>query len=315
MSERAIERANEALAGLEEELTAGIEGPGRPVTFILGPPRTGTTLVSQLLADRGGFAYVSNFLARFWRAPFIGSRFEQEIGLRDPAWRSSYRSRSGATRGPAEPHEFTYFWNQWFERGQETQKLGPAELAGIDAAALRRAVGSIEAAWELPALFKNGFWFNFQVGILRELFPASVFVRCRRGAVWAAQSIAGSREAIRGSRERWWSMKPAEYPRLQGLPWWEQLAGQVVYTDRELDRALGGLPPESVVEAPYLEVCRDPAGVVGRVADAVRAVGGDLPDPQPLPAGFEPTNRVRLDPAEFRKLEEAVERLETGSEA
>ncbi len=311
-AEDVVRQANEALLVLEDRLTSGFEGPGRPVTFILGPPRTGTTLISQLLADRGGFAYVSNFLARFWLAPYVGSRLEQEVGVREVRPRSTYRSRSGATRGPAEPHEFTFFWNRWFELGQVTQKLGPAELERVDAAGLARSVGALEAAWERPVVFKNSFWCNFQVAFLADLFPGSVFVRCRRAPEWAAQSIALSREALLGSRERWWSMKPAEFPRLRDLPWWEQIAGQVAFTERELSRSLAALAPERVVEAPYLEVCRDPRGFVQRVAEAVRTAGGELPPPAALPEGFEPTNEARIDPRDVRRLEEALERFSSG---
>ena len=173
-AEDVVRQANEALLVLEDRLTSGFEGPGRPVTFILGPPRTGTTLISQLLADRGGFAYVSNFLARFWLAPYVGSRLEQEVGVREVRPRSTYRSRSGATRGPAEPHEFTFFWNRWFELGQVTQKLGPAELERVDAAGLARSVGALEAAWERPVVFKNSFWCNFQVAF----WPTCSRARC-----------------------------------------------------------------------------------------------------------------------------------------
>lgn len=310
--EDVVRRINRRLEPLEADLTSGFQGPELPVAFILGPPRSGTTLMSQLLADWGGFAYVSNFLARFWRAPYLGSILEREIGIRESYDRSTYRSESGATFTPAEPHEFTWFWNRWFDRGQETQKLGPSELASVDGERLRREVAALEAAWSAPVVFKNSFWHNFQVDYLAELFPASVYVRCHRDPVYAAQSIVLSREALRGDRERWWSMKPAEYSALAGRHWSEQVVGQVYHTERELDRALGSLPPDRVVDAPYEEVCADPGGVVGRVVDAVNRGGASVPTRGELPDGFSPTDRRRLPETEFEEIRAACRRLYGG---
>src|SRR5665213_31108 len=72
--EKRLAALNELLAPVEAELERHYSAPRFPVTFVLGPPRSGTTLTSQLLAQSGLFGIISNFAARFWRAPALGLR-------------------------------------------------------------------------------------------------------------------------------------------------------------------------------------------------------------------------------------------------
>ena len=51
--------------------------PRRPVVFVVGVPRSGTTLTYQVLAATGAFAYPSNVVARFWRRPGHGVRVQR----------------------------------------------------------------------------------------------------------------------------------------------------------------------------------------------------------------------------------------------
>ncbi len=44
-----------------------------PIGFIVGNPRSGTTLFLQWLSSLGCFAYPTNILARFSYAPYIGA--------------------------------------------------------------------------------------------------------------------------------------------------------------------------------------------------------------------------------------------------
>ena len=83
----------------------------RPVLFVLGLPRSGTTLVAQALAATGALTYPSNFLARFWEAPVVGLRIQQALGIGEQGERD-FTSDYGVTGGWSDPHEFAYFWER-----------------------------------------------------------------------------------------------------------------------------------------------------------------------------------------------------------
>src|ERR1051326_495618 len=77
--EQRLADLNELLAPLEAWLEQDFQAPIHPVTFVLGPPRSGTTVTGQLIARSGLFGFISNFAARFWGAPALGLRIERDL--------------------------------------------------------------------------------------------------------------------------------------------------------------------------------------------------------------------------------------------
>lgn len=87
-----------------------------PPVFIIGPPRSGTTLLYQILIDRYRFAYFTNFTANFYETPI--SAFWIAAKLFPDAQLGDYASRYGRTQGWRGPHECGAFWYRWFPRGE-----------------------------------------------------------------------------------------------------------------------------------------------------------------------------------------------------
>lgn len=122
--ESLLQGVNDLLAEAERRIIEDSAGPTKPLIFIVGAPRSGTTLMLQWLAASGRFAYPTNLLSRFFKAPYIGVRIQQL--LTDPSL--DYRgelfeltgttidwvSNAGKTRGVLQPHEFFYFWRRFF---------------------------------------------------------------------------------------------------------------------------------------------------------------------------------------------------------
>lgn len=97
----------------------GLTAPDLPTLFVIGAPRSGTTLSMQVLASCGAFAYPSNLLSRFYSAPYIGSLI-QRITI-DPDYDykdemsgglggcQAFSSEVGKTKGAVQPSEFWCF--------------------------------------------------------------------------------------------------------------------------------------------------------------------------------------------------------------
>ena len=47
-----------------------------PLIFIMGPHRSGSTLITQWLSNLGSIAYPTNLMSRFYKAPIIGSKIQ-----------------------------------------------------------------------------------------------------------------------------------------------------------------------------------------------------------------------------------------------
>lgn len=83
-----------------------------PFYFVVGPPRSGTTLLTQLLAYVFDLGYVTNIAARFWDAPTTGMMLSRCILGDRPV--PSFRSRYASTDTAGDIHEFGRFWRRHF---------------------------------------------------------------------------------------------------------------------------------------------------------------------------------------------------------
>jgi len=300
---------NRLLSPLQESLEQENDGPRYPVILIIGPPRSGTTLTSQILAHADCFGYISNFVARFWQAPAVGALAEQALNIRVSAASSrEYVSTHGVTDGWTEPHEFGYFWSRWFDLGQPTHRLEPELRKTVDGAGLRHALASIEAVYRRPMVYKNNSWCTLQASFLAALLPTTIFVVCRRDPIVIARSLLAARRERQGDERLWWSIRPSRYRELLALPPEEQVVLQALEIEREMDEELSSVPANRIVEAHYVETCRSPL----RLIEAIRAACADMGCPvapaASVPAGFEPTEGWSASSGHSEPLLEAARR-------
>lgn len=304
--EKRLIELNALLAPLEQQLTEDLTEPQLPQVFIVGPPRSGSTLVGQLLAHWGGFGYISNFLARFYMAPGVGARIERTLDINNTMGQPDYVSDHARTKGWHEPHEFGYFWARWFNQGQETHKLSNEALSKICTPDLLKSLASIESVYQSPMVYKNNTWFTFHIEFLSHLIPNSVFVICNRELIYVAQSIYQARLKLAGDQSQWWSLCPPEYRDLLDKNWDEQIAGQIYYTIKHMEEGLRNVSNRRVIRAPYEAICENPTSFCRSVVDAVMQLGGDVPTVGYAPERLESTNRQRIDDDVFNILQKSI---------
>jgi len=302
-----LDTLNAELSTLESRLTAELTAPQHAVVFVVGVPRSGSSFLYQLIAGTDQFAYVSNFSARFWRAPHVGCSLEKALGLREQAYEPDYKSEFGKMFGLQAPHEFQYFWDQWFAQGQPSQALGPSELAQVDVAALRRSIAGIEAVWQKPVLLKSLFWFAHQIGFLSEALPRSVFANIRRDPLFVAQSVAVARRRIFGDIEHWWGPRPREHEELAGRPWADQIMGQVFYTAQAIREAASELPEARFIDIEYEEFCAAPMRCLDLLQESLADLGETVDFSGVTVQPSDPSKKRQLPEAEFEALRGACE--------
>lgn len=305
--EQRLKDLNALLAPLEERLISRFDKPRLPLVFIVGAPRSGSTLIAQVLAQTDVFSYVSNFAARFWMVPYVGMLIEEALGIRKTQDVQSFVSRFGVTEGWTGPHEFGYFWSLWFHFG-ETHKLGSKELAEIDGDTLQKELAALESVYNKPLFFKN-LTCGMQMSFLAELFEKSIFVLCRRHPIYNMQSLLLSRGKVLGDKQYWFSLRPKEYPELLSLSLYEQIAGQIYYTLKDIEASSSSLSPVRFLQVKYDDLCSQPRAEVSRVVEAVRQMGVEMNwSPDMIPERFESTDSQRVPDEEFQKLCEAAKR-------
>jgi len=312
--EQAVSAMNQLLVDLEARLIEGFTVPPHPTIFICGAPRSGTTLVLQLLIAAYHIGYVTNLTARFWEAPYLGALISLDLQKRKRVGSTDLKSVFGATYGFDGPHEFGFFWRKWFPYSADSHAPCPEQLGSIDYSVLRKELAALQSLTGTPWAFKNPIVFSLNIERLAREVPGSLFVICKRDPVYVSQSLLESREQRFGKRDTWFSVKPPEYDWLKDLPPWDQVAGQVFFTEKRIDEAVRELEPLRVLTVDYPDLCREPAAQLARVGEAIAGLGGDLAPTGYQPEPLESTDVVRIGTEGFEKLAEAYRRLAEGAD-
>lgn len=258
------------------------ETPAKHI-WVLGLPRSGTTLAMQLLAEHLKIGYVDNYMARFWSAPYIGAELSNILlkTASNPEYKSSY----GTTSGVHGPHEFSYFWRSLLRVddfdsihfSKKSDKIDWARVKQlIDAIALRRPTPMGYKAW-FPAYFPKR---------IQDAFPNSMWVLIERPVEEVALSLVKGRERYFGTREKWLSMHTEGYEAMLEEPYWRQIGWQI-YHLRKLffDRVPEAVPQERILWTSYNELCDAPLSFLNRIREKAESLNigtlrlkGDVPE-------------------------------------
>ena len=228
----------------------------RPVVFVLGLPRSGTTLVYQYLVHRLEVAYWTNGVGLHPNAPVVTSFLERRHG----PYRSDFRSRYGKVEGVAAPREAGSVWGRFFdlERYTRAEDVRPG-----DAEALRNLVAATQRVFGGTPFVNKNVKHMLRIDALARVFPESLFLVVRRRPQDVALSILRARLELLADPTQWWSVRPPDHERLAGLPVEEQVAGQVLSLRRRLDADLAALPEGRVLRLDYERFCREPDACLG----------------------------------------------------
>lgn len=285
--------------------------PLRPL-FILGAPRSGTTLCLQWLAISGAFSYPSNFIARFWCAPFIGALIQQMIT--DPAldFRGEFsdivpasvgrQSDLGKTVGMLSSNEFWYFWRKFFPSDGDI---------GVDLSQATQSefrlfgdhLSAFSSVRNRPAAIK-AMIVNHQVERLAEALPEALFLVLDRDPLDNAWSLLRARQRIYGDTATWYSFGTPDKEALQRLSPHEQVAGQVLRIRADLQAALSQIDPKRYLVLEYEKLCEKPDCAFARVAALYEACDQPLFAADPMEAS--PASRPDIPEPDFSLLIKAL---------
>jgi len=306
--ERDLADLNRLLEPIENQWISEFVTPHFPTVFVVGVPRCGSTVLAQLLASTGSFNYVSNFVARFWMAPFLGMTIEKSLRIREREERLALESTYGVTPGWLGPHEFGYFWNRWFG-GYETNQLNEVQLSRIDAGRLCRELSAMEHVYTKPLFFKN-LLCDYQISFLASILPQSFFVYCRRDPIYVMQSLYEARLELYGNIQTWCSARPVEYLQLQKMNPYEQIAGQVYYTERAILSSLDLLLPSRYRIVDYESLCDSTRIVLQGILDRVHQTGHPVNFVwDRIPEQLSSQNRIRIPEKELHLMQKEYENL------
>ena len=273
---------NSSLWLSERSLLAKYNYPDFPVIFIMGPMRSGTTLLMQWLATTQIVSYPSNFLSRFYHAPIIGAKIQLMLTDRRYSFRGelgddftkdiAYSSENGKTRGILAPNEFWYFWRRFLPNPDRDDHDDEDLENNVDSKMLLAELAGIVDVFQKPFVCK-GMLFNYNIKYLHKIIKNAIFIQVSRDPVFNMQSVLFARERQFGSRDKWYSFKIKEYPELSGLNSVKQVAGQIYFINKAVSEGLATVPDVNKIEVSYENFCRNPKMVYESIVEKLGMLG------------------------------------------
>lgn len=310
--EALLREINSILEIAEDGIMPFFTMPRYPVIYIVGCARAGSTLILQWLANTGIFAYPTNLLSRFYAAPYIGARIQQMLTeprynfrdeFADLTSNIGFFSELGKTKGALAPNEFWYFWRRFFDYG-EIQRLDEEALRKVNIEQFISELSALEAAFDKPLVMK-GHIINWNIPFISRNFEKVLFVHIIREPIFNAQSLLESRKKYYGAIDRWYSFKPPEYERLKDRHPYDQVAGQVYFTNRAISNGLAQVSSERWIRVRYEEFCKDPANLFFAIRDKFVAQGLTVDWRYDGPQAFECSNRIHISDEALKILTDA----------
>ncbi|WP_170399796.1 sulfotransferase [Ruegeria arenilitoris] len=247
------------LAPLEAQMLKRQPEAKWPHIFILGAPRSGTSLFYELMATQFAFACFTNLAHRFYKTPLAATKLGRSfISRHKPAYQSDY----GHISGWAAPNEGGWIWQRWLEDGPWVNESKIVELPVDEIRSTLAGMSNLSAA---PFINKNVMHSN-RVRLLDALFPGCLFLEVQRDAKETARSIVRAQRRNKGpeaDRDEWWSVRPSNAGGDTDI---ERACRQVVGVTEDIARDCAQVGADRHFIIDYATLCATPESILSDVA-------------------------------------------------
>lgn len=273
-----------------------------PPIFLVGAPRSGTTLVYQHLLNRFRFAFFPN-LSKWYPRTCVGAAvLARFLGRPEP----SYANRFGIMNGATAPSDGWDVFHRWFPRYDYSVPVDEANLHE-----LRTIVWFLERVYGGPFANKNNSN-SVRIQELSRLFPHALFIHVDRGLPETVDSLLRARKDNRVLPNEWWGAPPPVFVDRRFKDEMELTITQAWGLRQQIRRDLARLPQDRWMSIEYESFCVSPAVLEDWVQSRYTAHGIPLSDTgHSLPTSFTTRAGFRAGDPEFRqRVTAVVERLE-----
>lgn len=274
-----------------------------PPIFIVGAPRTGSTLLFQLLIKKYRFAYLNNLQSFFWRTPALFMFLTGNM-THKRAVKFELRSKYGYIPGIFSPSEGGALFRYWF--GEDDLSFLQVEK---NKPLIRKTIGYISSFASAPFLSKN-LYNSMRIQNIFSVFPNALFIWIRRDPRYTSQSLIKMRRALYGSDKRWASVKPHNYNELLLYEPFEQVVRQIKEIEDEIEEKLKKRSIKEHLSIHYEDLCKYPSRELLRIWKKYKKLYGfELEELSASDFNIIASERCLLPTNEWQRLVETVEKI------
>jgi hypothetical protein len=203
--------------------------------FIIGAPRTGSTILYQALTNLYEVLYVDNLTCRFYMNFFFGFWLSNKIFGNKP--NNNYQSDYGNTSkyGLHAPSECGNFWYRWLPKGNHF--VDYVDITDKMVEQIRKEVVAVTNYFDKPIIFKN-LNAGQRLRLIWKCFPDALFLYIKRDPFFTIQSVLIGRKINNIPADRLWGIKPRNHSDLLALDEISMVTAQVYFLEKQIEKDL-----------------------------------------------------------------------------
>jgi len=269
--------------------------------FIIGAPRSGTTIVYQYLAAVFEVVYINNLWAMM---PNIYPLKKSWLKKNAPYETNNYYGNSLSLFGTQEGGSI---FRRWFSEG-DTDHC--ESLSHKNIKDMRNYFGKVSNKANKPILIKNGRN-SVRLIALMKIFPNARYIFIERNPLDVAQSIVNGRIQLMSDKNQNWTVKPKEWKSIETLPYPEQVASQVFFINKHIQTAKELIPAEAKIIIEYSEFCVHPFKVISRISEKWNdlIIRNNLPE-YIVEASYTASSKKSLPCDVLKRISDELDKLE-----
>lgn len=201
--------------------------------FIIGAPRTGSTILYQMLTNIYDVLYIDNLTCLLHKNLVFGFWLSNKLYKNSP--HNNFRADHGNTLkyGLHAPSECGQFWYRWLPTDHHCIDFD--EITDEMVEEIRQEITAVINYWDRPLVFKN-LNAGQRLRLLHRCFPKAKFIYIKREPFYTAQSILSARRENRIAAHEMWSIKPKNYKELETMPELDMIAGQIYSLEKQIEK-------------------------------------------------------------------------------
>lgn len=181
--------------------------------WIIGVPRSGTTLAYQMICKSFNGSYLTNKVAKRYRIALLARLWERLLN-RNGIEPTSFESKNGRTFSKNDPHEGGPLFYQFFPKDEPY--TGSGDLSLVEQNKFKKVVSFITQPEEL--FISKNTYNSLRIGAIMEVFPNSRFIWVNRHKESTISSIIKARSGEGVKKNELWSVHPPGWKSKLHLP-------------------------------------------------------------------------------------------------
>ena len=273
-----------------------------PPVFIIGPPRSGTTVLYQLLCKHFNFGYTNNFVADWYNIPITATRLYNIFSSQTSS--IELTSNFGKSSNLYGPNEFGKFWYRWFSKTHELKDNYP-----LIENKLRLEIAGLTKIHQKPMLFKNVIN-SMRINVLSQIFDNSIFIVLNRENLDIAQSILNARIELYNNKNHSWSVITSALQTDPEIPYYKQIVHQIRGVTSNINLARKNIGDNKFIFVDYKELCNNTDQVLKSIHSQLNTKGLRVDAYNNYPNKLNYSTGKKISDADYNLLKDELEKDE-----